>query len=118
MPRTGKQADELFASTKPRTPSAEERAPDVSGKRRVGAPNKMRAPTSAATVVLFHTQIVQLDEITNRVRARSGKVMKRADLIRGILSAVLSAGLDLSAATSEEEVGAIVTARFSALKAK
>ncbi len=119
MPRTGKQADELFASTKKpsgkRADTVEPTTPGASGRGR-GRPASVRGETSPATVVLYHAQIVQLDEIANQVRARHRKVIKRADLIRGILSAVLASTIDLAAVTSEDDVRAAVAAQLKAAK--
>ncbi len=115
--RTGKQATELFASTtaaKKNAPVKQSAPADNAKASRRGRPEIDRAPTVPATVILYETQIVQLDEITNQVRARSRKVIKRADVIRGILAAVLAAGLDLATATTEDEIRATVAARLRA----
>jgi hypothetical protein len=97
-PKTGKSAKDIFATTaKPKGP---------------GRPPSHDEAWTKVTVVLFNRQIVFLDRLAANIRAKTGAAVSRAQLIRAIIDAVTESDIDLTAATSEQELKATVTARL------
>src|SRR5215210_4242497 len=94
---------DIFASTRP-TPS--------SGKRRPGRPPVHEEAWTKVTVVLFNRQIVFLDRLAANIRAQSGAAISRAQLLRALLDAVADADVDLTSATSENDLKATLLARL------
>ena len=64
------------------------------------------------TVVLFNRQIVFLDRLAANIRAQSGAAISRAQLIRALLDAVADADVDLTTATSENDLKATILGRL------
>lgn len=115
MARTGKGADDIFARTTPTPkPAAAKSAPPSAPEphRGRGRPLAHEEPTTKATTILYNRQIAQLDRLSSEIREKTGRVVNRADIIRAILDAALAAKLDLSAATSEEDVRRIIAAHL------
>ena len=85
--------------------------PLVTGeRRRPGRPPVHSEAWTKVTVVLFDRQIHFLDGLAATIRAKSGAAISRAQLIRALIDAVNEANLDLTAATSEAEVKAMLAA--------
>ena len=72
--------------------------------RSVGRPLMHTENYTKATVVLLNRQIVYLDRLSADIRATSGAVVKRAEIIRGLIDALAESGEDLSNLTSEVDV--------------
>jgi hypothetical protein len=72
--------------------------------RSVGRPLMHTETYTKATVVLLNRQIVYLDRLSADIRATSGAVVKRAEIIRGLIDALAESGEDLSNLTSEVDV--------------
>jgi hypothetical protein len=106
--RMGKRAKDIFApsASVPTAKGAEARGP--------GRPKAHEEPTTKATVVLRNSQIIELDQLSTAIRAKSGGVVQRAQLIRAFVDAVLESGLDLSDVHDEEEVKTIVSTKLRA----
>ncbi|MDB4931589.1 MAG: hypothetical protein JWM10_4073 [Myxococcaceae bacterium] len=66
------------------------------------------------TVVLFNRQIVFLDRLANDIRAKTGAAIRRAEILRALVDALESEGIDLSAAKSEADLKALLCARLRA----
>ncbi len=66
------------------------------------------------TVVLFNRQIVFLDRLANDIRAKTGAAIRRAEILRALVDALESEGLDLSEAKSEADLKALLRARLRA----
>jgi hypothetical protein len=82
------------------------------GKRKPGRPPVHDEAWTKVTVVLFNRQIVFLDRLAANIRAQSGAAISRAQLIRALLDAVADADVDLTAATSETDLKAVILARL------
>jgi hypothetical protein len=82
-------------------------------RRRRGRPPVHDEAWTKVTVVLFNRQIVYLDRLSARIRARSGAAVSRAQLIRALLDALAGAGLDLTRATSEADLKAALLDRMA-----
>ena len=80
--------------------------------RRPGRPPVHEEAWTKVTVVLFNRQIVFLDRLAANIRAQSGAAISRAQLIRALLDAVADADVDLTAATSENDLKATILARL------
>jgi hypothetical protein len=82
-------------------------------KRGRGRPPVLREKWSKATVTLLDRQIAALGRLSADIRERTGGVVNRAALIRAAIEAAFAAGIDPSRITSEEDVRAALTQRFS-----
>jgi hypothetical protein len=105
--------------TKPKTKTAKGSAEILAPTRRTatvrrkpGRPPVHDEAWTKVTVVLFNRQIVFLDRLAANIRAQSGAAISRAQLIRALLDAVADADVDLTAATSENDLKATILARL------
>lgn len=99
---TSKPTADIFAPT--RRPAG--------GKRRPGRPPVHDEAWTKVTVVLFDRQIVFLDRLAANIRAKSGAVISRAQLIRSLVDAVADADIDLTTSMSEADLKATLLARL------
>src|SRR5262245_31032001 len=101
-PRTkmGKSANEIFSTTA---------RPPAKGP---GRPPSHEEAWTKVTVVLFNRQIVFLDRLAANIRAKTGAAVSRAQLIRALIDAVTESDIDLTAATSEQELKSTLSARL------
>lgn len=98
MAKTGKAAKDIFTPTnKP----AKKRGP--------GRPAKAE-DWSKVTVVLYDRQVLFLDRLALDIRAKSGASISRAEIIRALIDVLEAGRLDLSAATSEADLKAVIGA--------
>lgn len=93
---------DIFAPTRRTAPA----------KRRPGRPPVHDEAWTKVTVVLFNRQIVFLDRLAANIRAQSGAAISRAQLIRALLDAVADADVDLTTATSENDLKTTILARL------
>lgn len=68
---------------------------------------------SKVSVVLFDRQILHLDRLATDIRGRSGKVMNRAEIIRGLIDGLIDSGMDVTSASSEADLRGRVARRLS-----
>jgi hypothetical protein len=85
---------------------------NVAARRKPGRPPVHDEAWTKVTVVLFNRQIVFLDRLAANIRAQSGAAISRAQLIRALLDAVADADVDLTAATSENDLKTTILARL------
>lgn len=81
-------------------------------KRRPGRPPIHDEEWTKVTVVLFDRQIMFLDGITASIRSRNGASISRAQLIRAFVDAIGQTGVDVTEATSEADVRALIATRL------
>ena len=67
---------------------------------------------SKVSVVLFDRQIIHLDRLATDIRGRNGKVLNRAEIIRGLIDGLIDSGMDITAAGSEADLRARVARRL------
>ncbi|TAK23828.1 MAG: hypothetical protein EPO40_25035 [Myxococcaceae bacterium] len=109
------------------TPAEPEPAPTPAPELAALAPVEpaaVKAPTlgrpatheewTKVTVVLFNRQIVFLDRLANDIRAKTGAAIRRAEILRALVDALESEGIDLSEAKSEADLKALLRARLRA----
>ncbi len=84
----------------------------VAPRRRPGRPPIHDEAWTKVTVVLFDRQIAFLDQLAGTIRSNTGATMSRAQIIRAFVDSIRDAGVDLSGATSEADLRAVVTARL------
>ncbi len=84
----------------------------AAAKRKPGRPPVHDEAWTKVTVVLFNRQIVFLDRLAANIRAQSGAAISRAQLIRALLDAVADADVDLTSATSENDLKATILGRL------
>jgi hypothetical protein len=101
--RVGKAAKNIFAAAGPTTPAT---------PRGPGRPPAHEEPYTKTTVVLRNSQIVALDRLSTAIRAKTGGVVQRAQLIRAFVDAALASGVDLTDARDEDAVRAAVARRL------
>jgi hypothetical protein len=82
---------------------------------RLAKPGPGRPPVhnetwSKVSVVLFDRQILHLDRLATR--ARSGKSLNRAEIIRALIDALIDSGMDITAVGSEADLRARVGRRL------
>lgn len=64
------------------------------------------------SVVLFDRQIHILDRLTKDMRAKNGKAMNRAEIIRALIDGLIESGMDVAGAGSEASLRARVARRL------
>jgi hypothetical protein len=84
----------------------------VPPRRRPGRPPIHDEAWTKVTVVLFDRQIAFLDQLAGSIRSNTGATISRAQIIRAFVDSIRDAGVDLTAAASEADIRAIVTARL------
>jgi hypothetical protein len=67
---------------------------------------------SKVSVVLFDRQILHLDRLATDIRGRSGKVLNRAEIIRGLIDGLIDSGMDITGTGSEADLRARVARRL------
>ena len=67
---------------------------------------------SKVSVVLFDRQILHLDRLTREIRSKNGKVLNRAEIIRGLIDGLIDSGMDITPANSEGDLRARVARRL------
>jgi hypothetical protein len=100
--KPSKASADIFAPTRRTAPA----------RRGPGRPPVHDEAWTKVTVVLFNRQIVFLDRLAANIRAQSGAAISRAQLIRALLDAVADADVDLTTATSENDLKATILARL------
>ena len=75
-----------------------------------GRPPVHNETWSKVSVVLFDRQILHLDRLATR--ARTGKSLNRAEIIRALIDALIDSGMDISAIGSEADLRARVARRL------
>ena len=100
------------------TPAPELAAPTPTEPIAAKVPTLGRPATheewTKVTVVLFNRQIVFLDRLANDIRAKTGAAIRRAEILRALVDALESEGIDLSEAKSEADLKALLSARIRA----
>ena len=66
----------------------------------------------SATVVLRHSEIAFLDRLCADITANSGQVVQRAGVIRTLIDALAESGIDVTRASSEDEIKALLLERL------
>lgn len=124
--RTGKTAHDIFSPTRvdkktppsipePRT-VAEDPAPALDPepvgpiheqvRRGPGRPPVHDERWAKATVILLNRHIVFLDRLSSDIREKTGRAIKRAELIRALIEMLSESDIDLTSATSEADIKA------------
>ena len=75
-----------------------------------GRPPVHNETWSKVSVVLFDRQILHLDRLATR--ARTGRSLNRAEIIRALIDALIDSGMDITAIGSEADLHARVARRL------
>ena len=67
---------------------------------------------SKVSVVLFDRQILHLDRLASEIRGKSGKLLNRAEIIRGLIDGLIDSGMDITGTGSEADLRARVARRL------
>src|SRR5262249_6608250 len=111
----------ILPSPKGADPMAKKRAQPVrtrpTATRSHSKPGPGRPPVhnekwSKVSVVLFDRQILHLDRLATR--ARTGKSLNRAEIIRALIDALIESGMDITAVGSEADLRTRVARRLGA----
>jgi hypothetical protein len=73
-----------------------------------GRPPVHQETWSKVSVVLFDRQVQHLDRLSIDLRARNGKVMNRAEIIRALIDGLIDSGMDITSTGSEADLRAKV----------
>lgn len=120
MQRIGKGPKDLFTSTtKPvagsvRPPAKPALLPAVEKAEGRGRPPVHEEPWKKITTVLFNHQVVYLDRLSNDIRAKTGAVVRRTEIIRALVDALAESDLDLTTTTSEAEIKSVLAKKLVA----
>ena len=73
-----------------------------------------QSPESGKKVmfILQNQQIACLDHIVADIRAKTGTIIKRTEVVRAFVEALAKSRIDLTTATSEAEIAAILTKKL------
>lgn len=99
---------------KPKSVALEKEVAKVEGgavpkeKQGKGRPKEHTEDWSKVTVVLFESQIRWLDRLSVDIRSNTRSPLSRAEIIRGVLSAVEESGIDLTKTGSEQAVKELI----------
>ncbi len=123
--RTGKTARDIFSPSRrgqtmvphsePETtpirgsepPSSEDLEPvHLENRRGPGRPPVHDERWAKVTVILLNRHIVFLDRLSSDIREKTGRAIKRAELIRALIQMLSESEIDLTSATSEADVKA------------
>ena len=77
-----------------------------------GRPPVHNETWSKVSVVLFDRQIHHLDNLATEIRAKSGKVLNRAEIIRALIDGLIESGMDITAVATEADLRARVARRL------
>ena len=81
----------------------------------VGRPVVHNERWSRATLILMDRQIVFLDRLSSDIRARSGAVVRRTEILRALINALASSGIEASGVRSEGELRELLLQRLAPL---
>ena len=62
--------------------------------------------------MLFDRQVDHLDRLSSDIRAKRGKMLNRAEIIRALIDGLLDSGMDISGTISEADLRARVARRL------
>jgi hypothetical protein len=105
-----KKGRQVMIKPKTRNPSKSEKKPTISSAKKEkpkqprGRPVAHKDEWTKVTVVLLDKQIHWLDKLALEIRLNTKAAISRAEILRGMISAIKESRLDLSQATSEEEI--------------
>src|SRR6185295_11663773 len=82
-----------------------------------GTPGRGRPPIhheswSKISVVLFDRQVVHLDRVAADARARNGKVLNRAEIIRALIDGLIDSGMYIAGGVSVADLRSHVASRL------
>src|SRR5580765_5361502 len=79
---------------------------DESGKSGnwAGRPVTHMEGWSRVTIVLLNRQIVYLDRLSADIRARTGAVVKRTEIIRALIDSLAESAIDLTSIEGEDDL--------------
>jgi hypothetical protein len=100
------------AQNKPEPVTAKELM-EQEARRMPGRPIVHDEPWRKITLVTFDRQIAQLDEIRVGIRRKTGAAVKRAEIYRAAVDALIETGVDLTGARSEDDLKSIISRRLS-----
>jgi len=69
-----------------------------------GRPVAHREEWSRVTIVLMNRQIVYLDRLSADIRARTGAVVKRTEIIRALIDNLAESSVDTTSIEGEEDL--------------
>lgn len=119
--RVGLQAADLFSSTTRVQPATQKEKPSLRQtslvvEERIEAisdhPKKSVSNAVKSTVTFSNDQIVWLDRLSSDIRATTMAIVDRGAIIRAIISAVEQSHIDLSKATSEDQIKNLICAKL------
>lgn len=83
-----------------------------------GRPVVHTEPWSKVTVVLLDRHVAELDGLAIEIRLKHGKAISRAEIIRALVEAAFTNGVDLSDAESPDDLVGLLTSKTTKRKAR
>ena len=119
--KLGKSADDIFANPKKIKEEMElnsniENSLDIpkyiKEKRQPGRPVEHKERWSKATIVLFDSQILWLDNLSSQIKFKNQAYLSRAEIVRAAVSAMQGSGIDFSELCSEQDITDVLLYRI------
>ncbi len=76
-------------------------------EKKTGRPKRLEE-WDKHTTILYKRQTAWLRRVTAEIMLKAGVEVKQAEIVRGILDAIVESGIDVTKATSEEDVKQMV----------
>lgn len=99
--------------SRPKRVTAKELMEAEALRRGPGRPVALDEPWRKITLVTFDRQIAQLDEIRVGIRRKTGAAVKRAEIYRAAVDALIEAGVDLTGARNENDLKSIIARKLT-----
>lgn len=75
---------------------------------RWGRPPALLDQWSRVTMVLYDRQIIFLDRLITDIRASTGAIVKRTDIVRALIDGLIESGIDLTSVKNEGDLKRLI----------
>lgn len=79
-----------------------------------GRPRTHREAWTKVSVVMFERQVLEIDQLTAAIRAKTGANLTRAEIIRALLDALNESRLDVTTVVSGAQLKRLLSQKLSA----
>ena len=79
-----------------------------------GRPRTHREAWTKVSVVMFERQVLEIDHLTAAIRAKTGAILTRAEIIRALLDALNESRLDVTTVVSGAQLKRLLSQKLSA----
>ncbi|MGH9443112.1 MAG: hypothetical protein ACRD16_12650 [Thermoanaerobaculia bacterium] len=82
--------------------------PAASNGQRWGRPPALLDQWSRVTMVLYDRQIIFLDRLITDIRASTGAIVKRTDIVRALIDGLIESNIDLTSVKDESDLKRLI----------